>query len=269
MRTTARQLTLLIAALSLTGASLVAADLPKPVGAVNDFADVLTAAQEQALAELVRGVENATSAEIAVATVTTLDGMSVEEYANRLFAAWGIGQRDKDNGVLILVAPNQREMRIEVGYGLEEILPDGLAGQIIEETFLPRFRADEYGLGIVEGTDRVATIVGRNQPVTAEQRAALDRAGSESNPGIPFGWFLVPFLGLFVGIGFGMAGSGLGARALSPILFGLVFGGGPLLMSFLLVPWTGAQVLSAIALVAAVIGIRARRRPRRGRVLCS
>ena len=141
MRKAASQLTIVIAALSLAGASLVATDLPKPIGAVNDFADVLTAAQEQALTDLVEGVEDATTAEIAVATVTTLDGMTVEEYANRLFAEWGIGQRDQDNGVLILVAPGEREMRIEVGYGLEEILPDGLAGQIVQETFLPRFRS--------------------------------------------------------------------------------------------------------------------------------
>ena len=65
-----------------------------------------------------------------MATVTSLDGMAVEDYATRLFEAWGVGQADKDNGVLVLVAPTEREMRIEVGYGLEGVLPDGLAGQI-------------------------------------------------------------------------------------------------------------------------------------------
>ena len=173
MRAMTARLPLALAALCLAGASLGANDLPKPAGAVNDFADVLSDAQERALTDLVQGVEDATTSEIAVATVTTLDGMTVEEYANRLFADWGIGRAGQDNGVLILVAPNEREMRIEVGYGVEEILPDGLAGQIVQETFLPRFRSGDYGAGIVEGTNRVAAIVRRNQPLTAEQRAAL------------------------------------------------------------------------------------------------
>ncbi len=261
MRATTSHSTLLIVALALAGARLVAADLPKPVGAVNDFANVLSEPQEQALTDLVRGIEDASTAEIAIATVTTLDGMTVEEYANRLFAAWGVGQRDQDNGVLILVAPTEREMRIEVGYGLEEILPDGLAGQIVQETFIPRFRTGEYGLGIVEGANRVAAILRRNQPLTADQRAALDRAAAGSDPDLPIEWVVVPFLGLFVAIGFGMGGSGLGARTLGPIAFGLVFGGVPWLLSFLLMPGTGARILSAVALVATVIGILIGRTP--------
>jgi uncharacterized protein len=236
-------------------AAVLHADFPKPAGAVNDFADILTDMQEQALADLVQRVEDATTTEIAVASVTALDGMTVEEYANRLFAAWGIGQRGKDNGVLILVAPREREMRIEVGYGLEEILPDGLAGQIVQETFIPRFRTGEYGLGIVEGTNRVAAILRRNQPLTPDQRAAVDRMASASHSDLPIEWVLVPFFGLFVAIGFGMGGSGLGARALGPIFFGMVFGGVPWLLSFLLMNATGAGALSAIAFAATVIGI--------------
>jgi uncharacterized membrane protein YgcG len=106
---------------------------------------------------------------------------------------------------------------IEVGYGLEAILPDGLAGQIIRETFTPAFRDDDYGRGIIDGTTRVAGIVTRNQPLTAEQRAALDRAEA-ANDEIPIDWFLVPFFALFVVIGFGFGGGGVGARAIGPIL---------------------------------------------------
>ncbi len=190
------------------GASLLAAGVllavgtlhgqfPEPRGPVNDFADLLTDAEERTLSDLAEAVEAETTAEIAVATLTSLDGMPVEEYANRLFAQWGIGQADKDNGVLILVAPNEREMRIEVGYGLEEILPDGLAGQIIRESFTPAFRDGEYARGILDGTARVAAIVRRNQPLTAEQRAALERATAAESE-IPIEWLLVPFFGLFV-----------------------------------------------------------------------
>ena len=98
-------------------------------------------------------LEQQTSSEIAVATVESLDGMSVEEYANRLFKEWGVGQAKQDNGVLVLVAPNEREMRIEVGYGLEGVLPDGLAGQVIRDDFTPRFRENDYSGGIRNGVN--------------------------------------------------------------------------------------------------------------------
>ena len=122
--------------------------LPKPTGHVNDFAGILDAPTRDALEQRLKDVEAKTSSEIAVATVKSLDGMSVEEYANRLFKEWGVGQAKTDNGVLILVAPNEREMRIEVGYGLEGVLPDGLAGEIRDEQFLPRFRDNDYAGGI-------------------------------------------------------------------------------------------------------------------------
>ena len=91
----------------------------------------------------------------------------MEDYATDLFNTWGIGKKDRDNGVLILVAVQDRAMRIEVGYGLEGILPDGLAGAVIREAFLPRFRNDDYRTGLLEGTARVIDIVRRNETVTA------------------------------------------------------------------------------------------------------
>ncbi len=238
--------------------AVLSAQLPTPAGVVNDFAGVLTADEERALTELVQGVEDATTAEIAVATVTSLDGMSVEEYATRLFAAWGVGQADKDNGVLILVAPTEREMRIEVGYGLEGVLPDGLAGQIIRETFLPKFRDNQYGAGIVEGTTRVAAIVRRNEPLTAEALAALDQA---SGGGVSVVWLLVPFLGIFIVTGFGLIGAGLGARAFTNVVAGLIFGGVPMLILQAFTEGLVAWGVTAVALLAAVVGYRIGRRP--------
>ena len=182
--------------------------LPKPGGPINDFADVLSMAQETELSALSRGLEDATTAELAVAVVTSLEGLTVEQYAEQLFREWGVGQRGKDNGVLVLVAPAEREMRIEVGYGLEGVLPDGLAGEIIRASFIPRFRENDYGAGVVEGTRRVAEIVRRNDVLSVEQRAAYERAA----PGAPSAWFLVPFLGIFVSIGFLLVGVGVAAQ---------------------------------------------------------
>ncbi len=114
--------------------------LLKSSGYVNDFAELLDPPARVALSERLKEVETRTSSEIAVATVKSLDGMSVEEFANRLFKAWGVGQEKTDNGVL----------------------PDGLAGEIRDEQFLPKFRNDDYAGGIVDGVNRIAEIVEKN-----------------------------------------------------------------------------------------------------------
>jgi len=202
--------------------------LPKPSGYVNDLANLLDEAARTRLTERLRDVEATTSSEIAVATVPSLDGMSVEEYANRLFKEWGVGQEKADNGVLILVAPNEREMRIEVGYGLEGVLPDGLAGEIRDEQFLPRFRDDDYAGGITDGVNRIADIVEKNQVLTAEELARFNGSSSDAPA-----WVLVPFLGIFVATGSFMVGLGLRTKAAFPILFGSFFSGLPMVMGLL------------------------------------
>ncbi|MGE0360409.1 MAG: YgcG family protein [Vicinamibacterales bacterium] len=253
---------LLVATLTAGPPGAIAqASLPAPTGAVSDFANLLADGDEARLTRVVADVEQATTAEIAVATVPSLDGLTVEEYATKLFAAWGVGQAGKDNGVLILVAPSEREMRIEVGYGLEGVLPDGLAGQIIRETFLPAFRADDYPRGIVEGTERVAAIVKRNEPLTEEQLQALASAGSGSSNDALLPFVLIPFFGIFVAIGSGFAGAGLRTRAGFPILFGLFFAGVPMLMSLLVNLPIAIWILLGLAVVFLVIGWKMGGRP--------
>lgn len=140
---------LIVAALAVARPAAAQPSLPSPTGRVNDFASVLDDSSERQLDALLARLEEETTAEVAVATVSSLDGITVDEYANRLFNAWGVGQRGKDNGVLVLVATSAREMRIEVGYGLEGVLPDGLSGQIIRQQFLPAFAKGDYEDGIV------------------------------------------------------------------------------------------------------------------------
>jgi uncharacterized protein len=202
--------------------------LPKPAGRITDLANVIDAATESELDRRIDQLEQKTSHEIAVVTVTSLGGTTVEDYAERLFRDWGIGQAKQDNGVLVLVAPNEREMRIEVGYGLEGILPDGLAGEIIRDNFIPRFRNDDYNGGIRDGVLRVAEIVEKQQVLTAEELARFN--DSASGDDFPV-WAAVPFFGVFVTIGFGMLGIGLRTKTVFPMLFGGFFGGMPLLMS--------------------------------------
>ncbi|MDP2319636.1 MAG: TPM domain-containing protein [Acidobacteriota bacterium] len=225
--------------------------LPKPDGYVNDFAGILDAATRARLEQRLKEVEATSSSEIAVATVTSLEGMSVEEYATRLFKEWGVGQEKTDNGVLILVAPNDREMRIEVGYGLEGVLPDGLAGQIRDEQFLPRFRDDDYTGGISAGVSRIADIVEKNQVLSPEELARFNDSSNDAPV-----WILVPFLGMFIAIGSFMLGLGLRTKTVFPILFGGLFSGIPMLMALLVMFTVTLYTLAPLWLAMAVTGYR-------------
>jgi uncharacterized protein len=133
---------------------------------VHDFADLLSPAQRAELESIARDVEQKTTAQIAIVTVQSLDGFTVEQYANDLFRAWGIGQKKTNNGVLFLIAPNERRMRIEVGYGIEPLLPDSVCGEIRDQHVLPRFKEGNYPAGILEGTRALADIM-RADPAAA------------------------------------------------------------------------------------------------------
>jgi uncharacterized protein len=128
---------------------------PSATGYVTDAAGILDASSRQSLEDQLRAFEEATTIEIAVATVPSLEGEVVEDYAVGLFKEWGVGKKGKDNGVLLLVAPNERKMRIEVGYGLEPLLPDGLCGQIIRQDITPLFRESRYAEGVLAGVQSI------------------------------------------------------------------------------------------------------------------
>ena len=148
------------------------AEIPKrPVGYVSDFANILDPRTESELNSLVAQTEQKTSAEIAVVTISSLDGMSVEEFAHKLFNRWGIGKKGKDNGVLVLIAARDRKMRIEVGYGLEPVLPDGLCGEIIREQFTPAFKSGNFPQGVKSGVTRIAEIILKGEPAKSSKKS--------------------------------------------------------------------------------------------------
>lgn len=145
---------------------------PPLAGRVTDAAQVLPAEVERSLVETLAAHEAKTTEQVVVATVPSLGGRDIESYANDLFRAWGLGQKDKDNGVLFLVAPNEREMRIEVGYGLEGTLTDALASQIIRDAVTPRFKAGDLPGGIEAGTTAILKVLGGEAlPAPAENQA--------------------------------------------------------------------------------------------------
>ena len=239
----------------LTGIA-AAQSFPKPTGRVNDFANVIDAATEAEIDRQLDQLEQKTSSEIAVVTVASLDGMSVDEYANRLFKEWGVGQAKEDNGVLVLVAPKEREMRIEVGYGLEGVLPDGLAGQVIREDFTPRFRDNDYSGGVRNGVSHIVQIVEKHQVLTPEELAAFN----EPSTTMPV-YIQIPFFGLFIGIGFLLFGVGVRTKTIIPVVFGIFFGVLPLLLSLLLSFLPAAVILVPFAAAIFTLGRRLGARP--------
>ena len=235
-------------ALLLTCLTALAVALPQPVGRVNDFANLLDPATRQELDALLEAVGTETTAQIAVVTVETLEGMTVEEYASRLFREWGVGQKDVDNGVLVVVAPIAREMRIEVGYGLEDVLPDGLAGQIIQDDFLPQFKSGDFRAGILQGVGRVAAVVRGNHILSSEERRALEEPDRPS-----YDWVFILFMGPFVAIGAFVLGLGFGNRMFFLVLWGAIFGGVGFVFSLTLAPWA-VWTHGTLAITAATAG---------------
>lgn len=158
----------LTAAFAVLLLSAVAAgqNYPKPTGWINDFAGVIPSSTETEMEVLADEVKSQTGAEIAVVTMRSLGGADIESFAADLFRAWGIGEKGKDNGALILLAVQDRRVRIEVGYGLEPILPDGRTGAIMDDYVLPGLRSGDYGAGLSKGLAAVASVIARERGVT-------------------------------------------------------------------------------------------------------
>ena len=127
-----------------------AIEYPKPINYVSDYADIIPPEYEQRINQLAQEIERNTTVEIAILTVNNLQGLDRETYAVEIFEQWGIGKKDVNNGLLILVAAEERQYRIEVGYGLEPIITDATAGRIGRNRLVPNFQAGEYGRGIYE-----------------------------------------------------------------------------------------------------------------------
>jgi uncharacterized protein len=149
----------LLAACLLLTPPAAALDVPAVRGYVNDGADILAPVTEEKLEQFLRGFEQSDSTQIVVLTIPTLEGEALEEYALRVAESWGVGQKGKDNGALLLIVRDDRKVRIEVGYGLEGRLTDLLAGRIVDNEIRPRFRAGDYDGGVVAGVRGMAEAV--------------------------------------------------------------------------------------------------------------
>ncbi|WP_421736266.1 TPM domain-containing protein [Caulobacter sp.] len=141
--------------LSLALPAFAAPKFPALSGRVVDEANILSPQVEQDLTEKLKTLEDTTGRQVVVATVPTLQGYEIEDYGYQLGRTWKLGQKDKDNGAILLVAPNDRKVRIEVGYGLEPVLTDALSSVIIQSAIIPKFKAGDMEGGVVAGADEI------------------------------------------------------------------------------------------------------------------
>ena len=193
-------------------APAAAQDFPKLAGRVTDAANVIPAAEEQALSRALARFEAETKHQFVVATVPDLQGYDIADYGYRLGREWGIGSEEEDDGVLLLVAPNERKVRIEVGYGLEPYLTDGYSFLIINRAILPRFKAGDLAAGIQAGAEAVMTQLALPPEEAAANLAAAEAEQAErGDSGVPFGVSLL-FLAMIVGFNLWAMTSGGGRR---------------------------------------------------------
>lgn len=182
--------------LSLLAAPAAAQTFPKLAGnPVVDQANIIPAAEEAALNTQLLEFEKKTGHQLVVATVSDLEGNDVADYGYKLGRTWGIGDKEKDDGVVFLIAPNERRMNIAVGLGLEPILTDALSGRIIRDVVTPKFKAGDMPGGIQDGVNAIAQQIQLPPEEAAARAAAADSAERDrADNGDWGGLFFVGFI---------------------------------------------------------------------------
>jgi uncharacterized protein len=186
---------LLAAAVLVLAAFQARADtlaVPALTGRVVDQANILSSGEEARLTGRLGDLEGKTSIQLVVVTLASLQGRPIEEWGLALGRTWGIGQKGEDSGALLIVAPNDRALRIEVGYGLEGTLPDATADAIIRNVIIPRFKAGNMADGISDGVDAIiAVLSGTGEEFTPSRRELVGQALSQWTPVIFVGLFFI------------------------------------------------------------------------------
>jgi uncharacterized protein len=161
----------------------------KPQGYVSDFAHVIDPASRAQLESYCAAVERATGAEIALVTIPSLQGEPVEDVANTLFRGWGVGKKGKNEGVLLLLAVAERKSRLEVGYGLEPLIPDGFAGSVLRE-MRPALRQQKYGEALKAAAETIGNTIAKAKNVSLN--APLPRSvPRDTGSDIPWGFLII------------------------------------------------------------------------------
>jgi uncharacterized protein len=221
----------LVAVFVLAANSFVLAlDVPPLRGRVTDLAGMIPADRAQALEERLAAFERETGHQIAVLTIPSLQGDALESFSIRVAEAWKIGQKGFDNGAILLIVRDDRKLRIEVGYGLEGVLPDAIANRIINEVIVPRFRENDYSGGIEAGVNTILQVT-KGEPLAKSARQST-KGGASRAPSLLTALTMTAILALFIGMtqrrlvggAFGGAAAGLVATLVSAAGIGLGLG---------------------------------------------
>jgi uncharacterized protein len=178
---------------SFTVAILSALQVPELQARINDYAGLLSETEKTKLESYLTYVENNSGAQIALLTIPSLQGDSLESYSIRVADKWKLGEKGKDNGVLLLIALEEKKIRIEVGYGLESVLTDAATGYIIREIMVPSFKKGNYEQGIAEGLAAIGGAVTREAPISSEVINESSKDESNLAAIIPFIIFILIF----------------------------------------------------------------------------
>ena len=219
---------IILALVLLTHSFAVALEVPQLRGRVNDLADILPSDRARLLEERLAAFEKETGHQIAVLTIPSLEGDPLEDFSIRVAESWKIGQKGFDNGAILLVAQKERKLRIEVGYGLEGVLPDAIANRIIREVIVPRLRENDYSGGIEAGVNAILQVT---KGETLPQRTQVPRPQATSRLSSAMNILIITaMLALFIGMtrrriaggAFGGAAAGFAATLFSAGGFGLI-----------------------------------------------
>lgn len=173
--------TILVALVSATFTAFAfSLEVPAWTGPVNDLAQVMSPQQRQELTDYLTSLNNQTGIQMAVLTVPSLEGDSIEDFSFRTASAWKLGQEKEDNGALLVVSEGDRELRIEVGYGLEGLLTDAKSGLIIRNIITPHFRNGDYGTGIVEGIKNMVGVATEDTQLISTEMTEEERFDGQS-----------------------------------------------------------------------------------------
>jgi uncharacterized protein len=191
----ATRLVLALVVSACLGLAAWAANFPPLTGRIVDQANIIPRETREALETKLADLEAKSGIQLVVATVMSLDGQEIEPYANELFRYWKLGEKAKNNGVLLLVAPHERRARIEVGYGLEGTLTDALSAVIIANAIAPRFKAGDFGGGITRGVDDIITVL-TTDASEWQKRPSLRLDNAERAQ--PANWLVLVGLAVFI-----------------------------------------------------------------------
>jgi uncharacterized protein len=189
-----RLIAAILLAAAFAGAAAAAPTFPPLTGRVVDEAGIIPADAAQQLTGKLAALEDKTTDQFVVATVKSLQGYDIQDYGYQLGRAWGIGQKGKNNGVILLVAPNEHKVGFEVGYGLEGTLTDALTQVIIQSDILPRFRANDYAGGIERAVDDTIQVLNGDAPELQKQAEKRQADGSGWSALMPFLLFFAFFI---------------------------------------------------------------------------